>query len=68
MNNPPLTDPIIRPAAICSGKSGHLCGAVMNPIHIYEGKGARPEMRGATCGSRPLRCMAVTSLNLLSKS
>ena len=51
MNTPLLADPVVRPAAICSGKSGHLCGAMMNPIRIYEGKGARPEMRGAICQS-----------------
>ena len=49
MNTPPLADPVVHSAATCSGKSGRLCGAVMNPIRIYEGKGARPEMRGAIC-------------------
>ncbi|KAF8965145.1 hypothetical protein BDZ97DRAFT_1918568 [Flammula alnicola] len=45
MNIPP--DPVINPVAVCSGKSGRPCGAPMNPIRIYEGKGARPEMRGS---------------------
>jgi len=45
------TDPIVHPAAVCCGKSGHPCGAPINPIHIYEGKGSRPEMRGAICQS-----------------
>jgi len=49
--NTPLADPIVCSAATCSGKSGCLCGAVMNPIHIYKAKDARPEMRGAICQS-----------------
>ncbi|KAF8957710.1 hypothetical protein BDZ97DRAFT_1762698 [Flammula alnicola] len=53
MNPPPpaATDPVVRPVAVCCGKSGRPCGAPMNPIRIYEGKGTRPEMRGAICQS-----------------